>query len=421
VIGAMLIDSRCVPDVAATLTADDFYDTLNQNIYEAMYVMHSAGEAIDPVTVIEQMRTRGTYTEDCEKYMSDVMRVTPTAANVLSYADIVKDRAVLRRLKAQAWDAIQNCENGMEMAATLMQISRDHTQGKTGKIHSMAELMNSMADIMFTGQAKRLDTGFKKLDYLLMGMRPGNLVILAARPGVGKSAFAQDIAENIAGRGKKVVIYSMEMKWDELSERWLSKTAKVPMDSIIQRKFSEDDVRSIVDGFQYLSKLPIYVCDEANVSPEKVRNDMINVDGLDLIIVDYVGLMEASGKKKGFENRNLELGQISRELKKLAVELNIPILMLCQLNREIDDETKPEMRHLRDSGELEQNANKIMFLWNFDKETKTVGVSVSKNRQGKTGVVQMVFDSEYMHFFEREQDIEPPSKSARSGGKRWED
>lgn len=421
VIGSILIDARCVKSVVSELQGDDFYFQNNRDIFDTAQAMFLAGKAIDPVTILEEMRGRKVFQDDTEKYMAEVMKMTPTAANVMEYAAIVKERSALRRMKDQAWEVIRSCDSGPDMAAALMKISRDQTNGRTRKLRSMAELMQETAESLFDGRKeKRLDTGFWRLDGLLMGLRPGNLTIIAARPGVGKSAFAQNISQNVARTGKPVAIYSLEMSDMELSERYISKTSGVVMDDLIQKQFQKEQVFKITESMDYLSKLPLYVCDEANVSPEYVRIDMMDMEGVELIVVDYVGLMEADGKKKGsYENRNLELGGISRELKKLAVELKIPILMLCQLNREIDNKTRPELRNLRDSGELEQNADKVIFLWNIEEESNTVGVSVAKNRQGKTGVVQMVFDREHMHFYERDQDIDVPDNRGRSGGKRW--
>ena len=168
------------------------------------------------------------------------------------------------------------------------------------------------------------------------------------------------------------------------------------------------------DAANVLSSLPIIVNDETNVAPSKVRTEALEIGDAELIIVDYVGLMESDGGKRAKENRNLELGSISRDLKKLAGELDIPVLMLCQLNRDVDEMTMPELRHLRDSGELEQNANKILFLWKIDEDLQTVGVSVAKNRQGKKGIVQMLFDGEHMRFLERYEDLSLPDYRKKS-------
>lgn len=420
VIGSLLVDPRCARSVIKELLADDFYSKVNRDAYEVMQTMYAAGEPIDPITVMGKINERGVYDENIEQYLADAMKLTPTAANAAEYARIVKETAALRRIKEKASEAIVSGENSAELANALIKICRDNLSGGSGKMRSMLELMNESADTLFNGaEPKKIDTGFQRLDALLMGLRPGNLVILAARPGVGKSAFAQDIAENVAKKGKKIVIYSMEMKGDELSERWIAKTSGVEMDSILKRKFEESEIKKISDSFEYLSALPISVCDEANVSPDRVRRDMMNMDGVEMVIVDYVGLMEANDRKKGFESRNLELGAISRELKKLAVELDIPILMLCQLNREIDDKQQPGLRHLRDSGELEQNANKVIFLWNIDEDSQTVGVSVAKNRQGRKGIVQMHFDSAHMRFTEMEYDMDLPEAKERRR-RRWD-
>lgn len=418
-IGAICIEPEALKH-AGGLVADDFTIVPCREIYRAAMEAYVSGKPFDAALATVPIQDK---VENPAEFVAKCMEATGgTIWNFETHAAMIHMEAELRRLKSSAWNAIQSCDDGMELAATLMQACRDHMTGKSGKMRSMLELMDEAADTLFEGkQPKRVDTGFPKLDSLLMGLRPGNLVILAARPGVGKSAFAQDIAENVARRGQKTVIYSMEMKGDELSERWISKASAVSMNSILRRQFNPDEVRRVSDGCNVLSTLPIFVCDESNVSPERIRRDMINMDGVELVIVDYVGLMESGAGKKGYENRNLELGAISRGLKKLAVELNIPILMLSQLNREIDDKTQPELRHLRDSGELEQNANKILFLWNIDEDERRVGVSVAKNRQGRKGVVQMIFDSEHMAFAECAYDVDIPKDTKERKRRRWDD
>jgi replicative DNA helicase len=317
------------------------------------------------------------------------------------------------RLFHAVQDALSECD-AKDLPSELIRIGQDAVRGSLGKRRTMQELVMQLFEGFSSGPTRRLDTGFQKLDGYLMGMRPGNLVILAARPGVGKSAFAMQIAENVAKAGKKVIVYSMEMKGEELTERLIANHSGVPMDHIIQHEFEKADWQKMTDAANELYKLPIIVNDEANVAPSKVRTEALEIGDAELIVVDYVGLMESDGGKRAKENRNLELGSISRDLKKIAAELEIPVLMLCQLNRDVDEMTMPELRHLRDSGELEQNANKILFLWKIDEEQQTVGVSVAKNRQGKKGIVQMLFDGEHMRFLERYEDIPMPDYKKKS-------
>lgn len=420
VIGALLIEPRMVKDVMGFLTASDFSYKSCAAVYAFALDKYTKGEAFDPVIAMESVAG---LEADPQKFLADCMTITGgTWVNGTKHAELLHQAADDIRLYHSVQQALDNCD-GKELPAELMRIAQDANKGRLGKRRSMQELVSQLFEGFDKGPSKRLDTGFKRLDGLLMGFRPGNLIILAARPGVGKSAFAMQMAENMAKAGKKVLVYSLEMSGDELSERWMAKTSGVQMDHIIQHEFDDKDWPRMSEAAQYLYTLPIIVNDESNVSPAKVRTEALEISDLECIIVDYVGLMESDGGKRAKENRNLELGSISRDLKKLAAELEIPIVMLCQLNREIDDETQPELRHLRDSGELEQNANKILFIWNIDKEEETVGVSVAKNRQGKKGVVQMFFQSDYMRFVERERDHELPtvSKSKRKGAGFYDD
>lgn len=402
VIGSLLIEPRLMKDVMGFLSAADFSSVPCSAVYAFALDKYTKNEAFDPVIAMESVAG---MVESPHDFMADCMNQTGgTWVNGKAHAELLKKAADDIRLYRGIQDALDRCE-AAELPTELIKICQDAMKGQLGKTRTMQELISQLFDSFSEGPSKRLDTGFKRLDGLLMGMRPGNLVIVAARPGVGKSAFALDVAEHVAAKRKKVLIYSLEMSGDELSERWMAKSSGVAMDKIIQHDFEKSDWKPMNDAASYLYGLPIIVNDEANVSPAKVRSTAVEISDLELIIVDYVGLMESDGGKRAKENRNLELGSISRDLKKLAAELQIPIIMLCQLNREIDDETMPELRHLRDSGELEQNANKIIFIWNLDKDEQTVGVSVAKNRQGKKGVVQMYFESDYMRFVERTSDI----------------
>ena len=353
--------------------------------------------------------------DDPEAYIRSCMEQTGgTWRNGKYHAELLHKAADNIRLYRQVQNALDSLE-AEELPTELIRIGQQAARGNLGKRRSMQELVSQLFDSFEKGQTKRIDTGFRKLDGLLMGMRPGNLVILAARPGVGKSAFAMQIAENVAKTGKKVIVYSMEMKGEELTERLIANHSGVPMDHIIERNFQDRDYTDMTSAASYLYSLPIIVNDESNVSPSKVRTEALEIGDAELIVVDYVGLMDSDGGKRAKENRNLELGAISRDLKKIATELEIPVLMLCQLNRAVDEDTKPELRHLRDSGELEQNANKIMFLWKLDAETQTVGVSVAKNRQGKTGIVQLNFDGEHMRFLEAIHDLPVPDYKKKRG------
>lgn len=411
VVGALLIEPRAVKDMMGFLNASDFDSKGCAAVYTFAMDKYTKGETFDPVIALECLQ--GVVNEP-EKFLAGCMNQTGgTWVNGKVHAEKLHQAAEEIRLYHAVQSALSDCE-AKDLPSELIRIGQDAAKGKLGKRRTLQEIVNQLFDEFSAGPTKRVDTGFQKLDGYLMGMRPGNLIILAARPGVGKSAFAMQIAENVAKNGKKVLVYSMEMKGEELTERLIANHSGVPMGHIIQHEFEKSDWNSMFDAANVLSALPIIVNDETNVAPSKVRTEALEIGDAELIIVDYVGLMESDGGKRAKENRNLELGSISRDLKKLAGELDIPVLMLCQLNRDVDEMTMPELRHLRDSGELEQNANKILFLWKIDEDLQTVGVSVAKNRQGKKGIVQMLFDGEHMRFLERYEDIPMPDYKKKS-------
>lgn len=232
-------------------------------------------------------------------------------------------------------------------------------------------------------------------------------MIVAARPSVGKSAFALDLAETAARAGHKTLVFSLEMQNEELAERLAARRSGVPMGKLIDRTLSDDDTAQIAAACDGLSRLPLQFCDRSNTTTSQIRQAARATKGLELLVVDYAGLLRADRKS---ENRNFELGQISRDLKNLASELRVPVVLLCQLNRSVDEMTEPTPAALRDSGELEQNASKILFLWKVDRENGIIGVSVAKNRRGRTGSVQMVFDGSQMRFTELTQKVPAPKK-----------
>lgn len=414
IIGSIMIwPKKVMSEVMGEVNASDFDVKACAAVYNYAVEKFTKGEAIDPVLATESLAG---IVEKPDQFLANCMTsVGGTSVNGGLYARMLHEAAENIRLYTGVSDAMNNCD-AKDLPAELIKIAQEAMRGKLGKRRTLNELLNQYYDSLNDGPPERTNTGFQKLDSYMMGMRAGNLVILAARPGVGKSAFAMQIAENVAKTGKKVLVYSMEMKGEELTERLLANHSGVPLDTVVQRNFDPEDkqtVSAINKAANELYSLPIIINDEANVAPSKVRTEAIEIGDVGLIVVDYVGLMESDGGKRLKENRNLELGSISRDLKKIAVELDIPILMLCQLNREVGEGEKPEIRNLRDSGELEQNANKIMFLWRISEEQQTVGVYVAKNRQGKTGVVQMIFDGEHMRFLERYEDIPMENKKRR--------
>lgn len=414
VIGALCIDPRCFPTVCGKLTASDFQIRACGIVYQAASEIIAEGKPFDPVIATASLDGQ---IDDPESFIRNCMELCPTTANAELHAEYIHRNAAVLDLHDKINETLDTCDDDL-LAETLAGICQDFLRGKTGKGCNMFELMNRMADALGEPIGKRLDTGFPRLDGILKGMWAGNLVLLGARPGCGKSAFGLDIARTVAQRGNKVMFFSLEMDREELAERWIANKGTVLMDSIIDRRFSDKQIKNYMDACSDLSGLPIIVEDEPNLTVAKIRSKARAQTDVDLIIVDYIGLMQSTKK---YENRNLEVGAISRELKNLASELHIPILALSQLKRDRDPYSQPSLSDLRDSGELEQNANKVLFIWNVDEEQQIVGVSVAKNRRGKTGAVQMKFQSDFMRFIEMAEDIPTPGKNSKRGTSRYDD
>nr|DAF08991.1 MAG TPA: DnaB-like replicative helicase [Caudoviricetes sp.] len=262
----------------------------------------------------------------------------------------------------------------------------------------------------------RIDTGFPLLDATLKGLWPGQLVLVGARPGCGKSAMCMEIAESAAMKGKTVLHVTAEMMAGEVGERLIAKRAEgVTMDQLIDGVPETDEElwMNIAYTASTASRLPVYFYDGPDVTVSRIRELALGIENLGMIVVDYLGLMIGE-KDKRAENRNLELGSISRELKLLASELEIPVLAAAQLSRTVNETDKPRLSSLRDSGELEQNAVKVIFLWKTTPGDETqVGCTVAKNRRGRTGDVNFYFDGSKMTFVElsrRTDEDEPVDK-----------
>lgn len=408
VIGAICIEPRAVDRIAGTVDAEDFLSPIYGEVFRAALKSRDMGKAFDPVLAADAIRE---LTPDSEGIIRQCMEKCPSVTNAEYHGELVHSAAQERRLREGIRNILET-RHGNEIAVELAGLCQDFMLGKLGSVHSMAEIMQNLADTLTSPPQNRLDTGFPRLDGIMKGMRGGNLILIAARPSVGKSAFAQDIAETVARQGKKVLFYSLEMSDEELGERWLSRSSGVPLDNITDHKMGKEEWKTATDAFQYLSGLPILVCDDPALTVERIRAQARTTPNVALIVVDFLTLMK-SGQQE--QNRNLEIGAISRNLKLLAMELKIPIIALSQLNRNVSDTDKPGLSALRDSGELEQNANKVIFLWNIDREEGIKGVSVAKNRQGKCGEVQMRFDGDRMKFTEMSVNVPDTNRPTGRG------
>ena len=430
VIGAILIDEKALANVIQTLKPEHFYFDELKAAYQAIWELSSEGKSIDFVSVLKKLVAKGFYDEKQAKQMLlECADLVPSISQAEAYAKTVVDSFKARKLQEigtrLAFDGVF-ADNVNEVADEIMSELYEVVSGQHKK---QLKTVGDIGTQIFEGYSNggqdlenRSHTGFSQLDEILKGMSAGNLIILAARPKLGKTAFALSIAENIAKSGKTVAFYSLEMESSEIYERLLSKRSKIPMNTLIDRRFKDkrrpqkirdEEINKIAEAIDEIYSLPIKINDNPACTVNDIRLESRCVKDLGLIVIDYLQLMRSTKK---FENRNLEVASICRELKCLASELGVPILCLSQLNRTSDESTRPSPSELRDSGSIEQDANKVILMWSIEKnlnerglvESKTIGVDVALNRRGTTGVTLFNFNGNYMKFTELDRKYEEP-------------
>ena len=419
VVGSMLIDPRCIPDVLERLKGDEFYIKLNRDIYETMASMFAYGQIIDPVTVLDQMKVRGVYTDECDSYMAEIMRITPTASNVMEYAAIVRDRALLRRL-AETADEINNmvyegsgeAESMLEAAERKIYALR---QGRNvGGLVPISSVVQNVFDELSEAAASGnkipgLSTGLPDLDRTILGLNKSELILIAARPGMGKTSIALNIALNAAMTlHKTVAMFSLEMSREQLVSRLLSRAALVPGQNLLTGQLTEQQWRAIADAAQTLSATEIRIDDNPTLTVSDMNAQCRRVPNLDLVVIDYLQLMQSAGSGHSWSNesRTQAVSDISRMMKIMAKELNVPVVCLSQLSRANESRTdkRPMLSDLRESGAIEQDADVVIGLYRdgyYNKECENPNLAeaiVLKNRKGETGTVQLAWLPEYTSF-----------------------
>ncbi len=419
VVGSMLIDPRCVPEVLEKLKPDEFYIKLNRDIYETMYAMFSYGQTIDPVTVLDQMRVRGVWQQDSESYLAELMRVTPTAANVLEYAAIVRDRALLRRL-GEAADEINNtvyegsgeAESVLEAAERRIYALR---QGRNvGGLIPVSSVVQNVFDTMSEAASSGnkipgLSTGLPDLDRTILGLNKSELILIAARPGMGKTSIALNIALHVGmNLGKTIAVFSLEMSREQMVTRLLSRAALVPSQNLLTGQLSEQQWKKVADAAQTLSMADIRIDDNPTLTVADMNAQCRRVQKLDLVVIDYLQLMQSAGSGHSWSNesRTQAVSDISRMLKIMAKELNVPVICLSQLSRanESRQDKRPMLSDLRESGAIEQDADVVIGLYRdgyYNKECENPNLAeaiVLKNRKGQTGTVELSWLPEYTTF-----------------------
>ena len=410
VIGSLLIDPRCVPDVLAIIKSADFYVQPNREIFETVYHMFLYSMAIDAVTVLDQMRVLGVYREESSAaYMGELMRVTPTAANVLEYAAIVRDRALLRSLMDAADEISRMVMEGVGEADAILEAAEKKIyairQGRsTGGLTPISEIMmdvySNLSELAKNGGTMPgLPTGFGDLDKRLLGLGPGELIFIASRPGMGKTSIAMNIAAHVGkNSGKAVAIFSLEMSREQLALRLLSAESNIDGKKLSTGLLNQHEWREVGSASSRISATDMLIDDNPSLSVADMNAQCRRVRNLGLVVIDYLQLMQSAGSNQRYnENRQQAVSEMSRMLKIMAKELNVPIICMSQLSRanEARQNKRPQLSDLRESGSIEQDADVVIGLYRegyYDEEVEHPNEAeaiVLKNRQGETGKIAL--------------------------------
>lgn len=421
VLGAMLIEREAISKVAEFLRPEDCYREAHRLIFNAMIELFNKNDAVDMVTVIEFLRKEDKLeAAGGIAYVTSLANSVPTAANVLYHARIVEEKALLRQLINAATNiAGMGYEGSDEVSSILdnaekmiLSVSSRTLGGEFTPIKNIIfDAFNKIEQLYASkGSITGLPTGFKDLDRLTSGLQSSDLILIAARPSMGKTAFVLNIAQNIGIREKKAVaFFSLEMSKEQLVQRMLCAESAIDSQRLRIGELEANDWTKLVSGADRLSAAPIFIDDTAGITVmemrSKARRLKIEYD-LKLIIIDYLQLMQGSSKGKGSENRQQEISEISRSLKGLARELNVPVIALSQLSRSVESRQvkKPMLSDLRESGSLEQDADIVAFLYrddyyNPDSDKKNITeVIIAKHRNGPVDTIELFFHKQFTKF-----------------------
>lgn len=420
-LGAILIDSDAVVKVADLVRPGDFYDERNARIYEACLQLYEKHSPIDVLTLSDQLKSTGMLDMvGGAGYLTELTNFVPTAAHAERYAEIVQQKSMRRRLikasKAIAdlgHDESQSLQDLIESAETrLFEVSERHIKQDISSIESVLSESFDRLDELHKdkGKLRGVPTGYRDLDNILAGLQPSDLVILAARPSMGKTAFALNLAHNVSLKAElPVLMFSLEMSKEQLVDRLLAAEAGVNAWNLRTGNLTDDDFERIGQAMGTLSEAQIFIDDSPGITVSDMRTKArreAHQRKLGLIVVDYLQLMSGGARFGGESNRVQEISEISRGLKGIARELNVPVLALSQLSRSVESRSPqiPQLADLRESGSIEQDADVVAFIYreeyyNPDTENKNIAkILIKKHRNGPTGDVELYFDREKQRF-----------------------
>ena len=419
VIGSMLIDRDAISEVSAMLNKEDFYNTQYGIIYDAIVELYNEGKPVDEVILGEKLREKGAPDEISNMgYLGDILANVPTSAFAKSYAEIVKDKSYLRKLIKLSDITVNKAYEGTDAVDVIMEKTESDMfklmQQRTGS-SDFSSIRNVIVDVIgeieaatqTKGKINGLRTGFTDLDNMLTGLHGGELLLVAARPAMGKTAFVLNIAHHVATREKvPVVMFSLEMSREQLVTRLVAVDSMVEAKNLKTGDISDSDWGKIIQSADDLADVDVFIDDNSSITIAELRTKcrkLKQTEGIGLIIIDYLQLMSSSEK---VESRQLFISEVSRSLKALARELNVPVIALSQLNRAVDSrpDHRPVLADLRESGAIEQDADVVMFIYRddyYNQESEKPGVAeiiVAKQRNGATGPVELAWLSRYTKF-----------------------
>ena len=431
-LGALMQEPEKLVEVKATVDVEDFYDEKNKDIYNAILRLDEAGIIPDTTTIFEEINNSGAFKSmDASLYIVELYDITPSTRNIMHYANLVKRYSIYREIRSALLSSTEEMNQGNadidSLTATLFdQVERAMERAKTSQFKNMKDVTDEVFQEIvarMSGEGKNIaiPTGFSTLDQLV-GLGKGDLVILAARPSMGKTAFALNIALNVAGKNhrdesekKTVALFSLEMGADQLVSRMICSEGMLDSEKIKKGTLDNDDMMKLETAVHFLNQKNIFIEDSAFIKVNEVKAKcklLKNEHGLDLVVIDYLQLLQGS---KRTDNRQQEVSEISRSLKQMARELECPVIALSQLSRSVESrhDKRPMMSDLRESGSIEQDADIVSFLYRSDyyrsedadenevqepSDVSTVEVIVAKNRNGQTGTAELAFMKRYNRF-----------------------
>ncbi len=431
-LGCLLIDAKIQVEIFSSLKEDDFYAESHKYIYNAMAEIIKTNMPIDLVTLADMLEKNG----DLENaggisYLTGLTDVLPSSENYRQYLDIVVRDGMLRKLIRGSADIIDNCRKSTDRDTaiayaekTIYDISETADTSEMVKIKDVIPSVMNMLDELSNNASeyKGLKTNFKGIDETLNGLNKSDLIILAARPAVGKTSFAMNIVESLAVQGKVCAVFSLEMSKDQLVQRLLCSVAGVSMSNMLRGKLTKQEWLRIAKAKEILSDAKIYIDDSTLITPQEILSKcrrLKNKVGLDFIMIDYIQLMTTESSRKN-DNRQQEVSEISRYLKILAKEINVPVLALSQLSRAVESRKgRPQLSDLRESGSIEQDADIVMFIHRPDRNAtekelaegsvrpNVAEIIIEKNRHGKVDTVELYFKGECTKFLNLNENGEP--------------